>query len=68
MPTTCVSTIVELTVLLKQMKSDETGFRDDFESRRNHCLKKHASYEPTANPEENIMMCRLKVLKAGEEL
>jgi hypothetical protein len=62
----CVSTIAELTVLLKQIKSDETGFRSDFESRRNHYLKEHASFEPTGNPEDNIMMCLLNVLKGRE--
>ena len=64
----CVATIEELTVLLKQMTSDEPAFRYGFEKRRNHYLKEHASFEPTDNPEKNIMMCILKMLKDGGSL
>jgi hypothetical protein len=63
----CVSNISELTVLLKQIKSDETGFKKEFERRRNHYLKEHASYEPTGSPEDNIVMY-LKNILIGEAL
>ena len=59
----CASTIDELTVLLEIMKSDEAGFRSDFERRRNNYFKEHASYEPTNNPADNIMICLLNMLK-----
>jgi hypothetical protein len=63
----CISTIDELTALLELMKSDEPVFRSGFEKRRSHYLNEHASFEPTSNPENNIMMCLTKMLR-GEDV
>jgi hypothetical protein len=62
----CVSTIPKLTELLRQMKTDEEGFIKGFESRRSNYLAEHASYEPTVNSEENIMLSLLPMLKGRQ--
>lgn len=58
----CVSTIGELMTLLSSMKSDASGFRNEFEKRRNHYFTEHGSYEPTSDSENNIVMCLSKML------
>jgi hypothetical protein len=58
-----VSSIEELTVLLNLMKYDESTFWHGFETRRTHYLREHASFEPTCNPENNIMISLLKMMK-----
>jgi hypothetical protein len=61
----CVSTLEELTALFNLMIADEPSFRSGFEERRNHYMKEHATFEPTTNTLNNIMLSLLKILNDG---
>jgi hypothetical protein len=64
----CVSSIQQLTDLLELMSNDELAFRNGFETRRSNYLKEHTSFEPTDNPNANIMNYLLKILRGVDSL